>query len=113
MFDAAYLHVMIFSTQAYFDLLSGHQSRSTRETAAVHFSKTLRLLQNRLSAGDEQVMISDSTVLVVLALAGLAHVMGEHESAKNHMEGLRKLVVLRGGTTGFKNNVKLLIAIIR
>lgn len=76
-FDAAYLHAMVFSTQAYFDLVSGRQICANRQVISLHFMKALRLLRERLSLEDEQAKVSDRTITVVMALAHFAYLMGE------------------------------------
>ncbi|RYP02083.1 hypothetical protein DL764_005964 [Monosporascus ibericus] len=87
-FDPAYLHALIFSTHDYFDTV---------------------LLRERLLHEDDQARLSTTTISVVLTLAAHAHFIGESESAKHHLQGLHKIVNLRGGVTAFKDNAKLLI----
>jgi hypothetical protein len=111
--DALYLHCMVFSTQVYFDLMTGNQTSTTGEGASENFMKTLRFLRERLILGKDQSKLSDSTVRVVLALVFRAHVRGEQEALRNHLDGLKNLVNLRGGIQSFKVNVKLLIEVHR
>lgn len=75
--------------------------------------KTVRLLRERLLLINEQSRFSDSTVFVVLTLAMISHHIGEHEGAKHHLDGLRKIVDLRGGLDSFRYIPKLLIEILR
>lgn len=77
-----------------------------------HFVKTLRLLRERLLHENDQAL-TISTVSAILALAGHAYFMGDSESAKHHLGGLRKIISLRGGVATFGNNTKLLVEIFR
>ena len=79
----------------------------------MHFMKTVRLLRERLLLEDKQAKFSDSTVLVILTLAMIAYHIGEYESAKHHLKGLRKIIYLRGGLDSFNHLPKLLIEILR
>lgn len=69
----------------------------------------MRLLRERLSARDEEAKLSDSTILVVLYLALHAHLTNQYTTAKHHMEGLRKMVAMRGGLGVFSYNTKLIM----
>jgi hypothetical protein len=93
--------------------MTDHKSSTAGQGATLHFMKTIRLLRERLLLEEEQAKFSDSTVLVVLTLAMIAHHIGEYKSAKHHLEGLRKIVNLRGGLDSFRHNSKLLIEILR
>lgn len=111
--DAAYLHAMVFTTQDYFASLSPATSPSSRQQQTLsHSLATLRLLRERL-ATDNQHMLADSTVAAVLALAAHAHFAGDLQSARHHLDGLRRIVLLKGGTSAFRNNPKLLVEIFR
>lgn len=112
--DAAYLHALAFSTQAYFDLMSGRTPNKRPTSAYSHILKTLRLLRERLDLPEHDVAVksSFSTATVVLCLAFHAHIMGEHETAGHHVLGLRKIVDLNGGLKGLKNE-KLVIELLR
>lgn len=113
--DAAYLNATIFSVQVYFDLIAGHDLEPVSPLTPTYtsFSKTLRLLRERLEDHDEQIKLSDNTVMVVLILACHAHRLGQYSIARNHMLGLRKLVDMRGGIALFKTKTKLMIEIFR
>jgi uncharacterized protein HemY len=111
-FDAAYLHIMVFAAEAFFDKIIGRQNHATNQDATLHFLKGVQLLRERLLRGDEEAKVSDSTVSAVLTLAISAHVMGEYETAQQHMKGLRKMVNLRGGIATFRST-KLLMEMLR
>lgn len=118
--DAAYLHAMVFSAQGYFDMLVGRiascRPGSTR-AADPQVVKTLGLLRERLEMSgqhaERMIKTSFSTATVVMCLAHHAHVLGEHQAARHHMQGLRKIVDLNGGLWGLRDNTKLLIEIFR
>ncbi|RYP29727.1 hypothetical protein DL767_006602 [Monosporascus sp. MG133] len=50
---------------------------------------------------------------VVLTLAAHAHFVGDSKSAKHHLQGLHKIIGLRGGITAFRDNAKLLVEMLR
>ncbi|KAF4982774.1 hypothetical protein FZEAL_1675 [Fusarium zealandicum] len=78
----------------------------------MHLQKGLNLLRTRLSAKDEDSKISNSTIGVVLKLASAAHFNGDLCAAREHMEGLVKMVRLRGGLGVFKGK-QLLVDMLR
>lgn len=110
-FDPAYLNAVIFGAQSYLDLVSGHSSRRS----SVQMLKTIQLLRKRLSisTGNEQTTVSNPTILTVLTLAHVAHLTGDHITAEQHMEGLYKIINLRGGIAAFQNTPTLLTELLR
>jgi hypothetical protein len=86
------LHSTLFAAQAFHDLATG-QPFST--VAQVHLAKALRHLQRSLD--DEKEAIEFSTMAVVASLAMAAVVAGDLTTAAKHMDGLRRIVELRGG----------------
>ncbi len=112
-FDAAYLHAAALGTHTYIGLMLGHQSPSSYQPTSPHFSKALQLLRERLSSKDEEIKFSDATILVVIALAIHARMIGDYESVKHHLDGLCKIVTLRGGIAGMSHNTKLVMEIVK
>jgi len=110
-FDPAYLNAIMFGAQAYLDLVSGRSSKRS----SVQMLKTIQLLRNRLSIsdGNEQTSVSNPTILIVLTLAHVAHLTGDHITAEQHLEGLYKIINLRGGIAAFQNTPKLLTELLR
>lgn len=92
--DVVYFHSALFSIEAYFDMFLKREQSSLTQ---YHFSKTLRLLQERLNAPHNPKTISDPTIMVVITLGLTAELIGDRLAAENHMEGLRRIVELRGG----------------
>ncbi|KAK0609692.1 hypothetical protein B0T17DRAFT_566229 [Bombardia bombarda] len=122
-YDNLYLHVVVCTTRDYLDMLfrrkdNDSDSSSCYNKAASpqtwpHFAKAISLLRERLALGDDAAKISDATVQSVLGLAVHAHIVGKTEAARFHIEGLRKMVTLRGGIMVFKGRLKLLIEMLR
>ncbi|KAK5998039.1 hypothetical protein PT974_00409 [Cladobotryum mycophilum] len=79
--------------QAYLDLCRG---RPQSPITQFHLLKTLRLLQKRLDMPDDPCSISDATIMVVSVLALIAEHGGDVDAVRNHMQGLRRMVDLRG-----------------
>lgn len=113
LFDAAYLHAVCFTIQAYFDgFFARTRSAAAQRRDRMYYAKTVRILQERLALDDDSLRLTDSTIMTVLALSGHAYTTGDYESADHHNRGLIKLVSMRGVGT-FLQNTKLLIEIIR
>ncbi|KAL5089488.1 hypothetical protein Trisim1_005184 [Trichoderma cf. simile WF8] len=111
--DAAYLHTVLFTSQTYFMHTSSQNNPGAVKTVIMHHSRALQLLRERLAAKHEEVKISDPTILVVLALAGHAHMINDYETAKTHIDGLRRIVQLRGGLSTFSYHPKLSIELLK
>ena len=75
--------------------------------------KTFSLLRERLAGGDDQVIFSETTIAAIMGIAGHAFLMRDLKSARHHVDGLCKIVNLRGGVASFERNPKLLIEILR
>lgn len=111
-FDPAYLNAMVFTTLDYFDSMR-HRNRCTvSQRTLPHFLRTLQFLRERLLHENDQAL-TIPTIATILALAAHAHFVGDFQSAKHHLGGLRKIVSLRGGIATFSDNAKLLVEILR
>lgn len=79
-------------------LLQGglHQPSSSTETW-FHLARTLQLLQARLYSADLATAISDATIMAVVLLASIAEITGDFAVASSHVNGLERIVSLRGG----------------
>ncbi|KAF5632969.1 uncharacterized protein FTJAE_7354 [Fusarium tjaetaba] len=93
-FDQVYFHSIMFSVEAYFDMLLG---RDYGSLAHFHFLKTLRLLQARINNPADPTSISDATIMVVVILGLAAEMIGDRTAAENHAAGMSRIVDLRGG----------------
>lgn len=111
--DAAYLNAIVFAAHTYFDLVAGTKPTYVDACRPVykHLSKSLRLLREKLD--DDSAMVSDSTLMTIIALAGHSTRLSHHGTASGHIRGIRKIVDLRGGVASFKGNPKLLIEVFR
>ncbi|KAH7011900.1 hypothetical protein EDB80DRAFT_713134 [Ilyonectria destructans] len=94
MTDPVYLHSMLFSSEA---LLDESLGRGRSVLTQFHLVKTLRLLQERISIPNDPLAISDQTIMTVVTLALAAQIFGDRAGLENHMQGLTRMVNLRGG----------------
>ncbi|PYH91162.1 hypothetical protein BO71DRAFT_56248 [Aspergillus ellipticus CBS 707.79] len=104
--NAAYVNAMVVTTQSYFHVLGGLDT-----PVSPHLGRTLGLLRDRLA--DEQVQLSNETIIVVTLLILQAQITGDLIAVRLHTEGVRKMVHLRGGLGAFMSNSKLAINLIR
>lgn len=111
--DPAYLHSTIFTSLYYFDVILPETSSHAGQRILHHHHKALSLVRERLLHGGDDARLSNNTVSVILGLTGQTFWMGDLRSAANHMDGMRKIVHLRGGLHTFRDNQKLLAEILR
>ncbi|KAI1127758.1 hypothetical protein F5Y10DRAFT_292589 [Nemania abortiva] len=111
--DPAWVHMMAFTSYAVLDVVRGHRIRPADQRASPHFTRSMRLLRERLLGDDQVFPLMNSTVQVVLALATHAKMHGEFEEAICHMMGLRRIVELRGGIHKFRPWPRLVLEILR
>ncbi|KAH6649230.1 hypothetical protein F5144DRAFT_500195 [Chaetomium tenue] len=90
------LHSTLFAAQAFFDLATG---QTYGPIARHHLSKALAHLQASLD--DEKEAVGLATMGSVASLAMSAVVAGDLETAVKHMDGLKKIIDLRGGMKSF------------
>ena len=93
--ETASIYTILFISKVYFDLVSGYQERREQGGTVTYLAKSLRLLQNRLE--DPIRATDDSTISIIMSLARAATVAGDSASARVHMQGLHKVLTLRGG----------------
>ena len=110
--DAVGLHITVFAVDGFVDKVLRHQPNNHSPLAALHFQKGLRMLRERLSGDDAKLKCSDATIGAVQKLASAAHFDGDYQVSKQHMEGIRKMIDLRGGFDAFKSS-RLLMEILR
>jgi triacylglycerol esterase/lipase EstA (alpha/beta hydrolase family) len=112
--DIAALHINAFAIQSFIDRVLNHQSADmVNPVAMLHHQKGLMLLRQRLDGDNDDAKISDDTINAILKLASAAQFDGSAEISKQHMQGLRKMIDLRGGISALGSNVKLLVEIWR
>ncbi|KAH6844516.1 hypothetical protein B0I37DRAFT_342938 [Chaetomium sp. MPI-CAGE-AT-0009] len=90
------LHSTLFAAQAFYDLATG---QTYGPVARHHLSKALKHLQ--MSLDDKKEAMELSTMGAVASLAMSAVVAGDFETAGKHMDGLKKIIDLRGGMPSF------------
>ena len=93
--DRVALHFTLFLAKGYQTFVRG--SSRPDPQLIYHYIQTIALLQRRLAAGDEEKSISDATMQVVIGLGKVAAFRGDVSVARQHLEGLYKMVMLRGG----------------
>ncbi|OAP63908.1 hypothetical protein AYL99_03135 [Fonsecaea erecta] len=111
--DAAFLHATALGTHAYVELMRGRGDQNALQTMSPHFPKALQLLRERLDSTDEELKIANPTMMVVIALALYARMIGDYDMAKNHMEGLREIINCRGGIITIIPKTRLAMEIFR
>ncbi|OQU94001.1 hypothetical protein CLAIMM_00426 [Cladophialophora immunda] len=111
--DAAFLHAAALGTHAYVELMRGREDHNALQSTSPHFSKALQLLRERLDSTDEDLKIANPTMMVVIALALHARMIGDYDTAKHHMDGLRMMINLRGGIATIVPKTRLAMEIFR
>lgn len=94
MSDICCIHSMMFSLRAFVD--PGPSSR----LAAFHLAQTLHLLQARLhdfGLGQRDSALSDSTIMTIVFLVMSSEFAGDFAAAEKHLDGLLKIITLKGG----------------
>ncbi|KAE8165719.1 hypothetical protein BDV40DRAFT_257392 [Aspergillus tamarii] len=86
------VHSIMFAAQAFHDMSLG---ASYGPLTRFHLAKTLQYLQQSLEDSVEATTSSTMTVVGLLSLAGI--IAGDLESAAKHMDGLQRIIELRGG----------------
>ncbi|KAK4182578.1 hypothetical protein QBC35DRAFT_395685 [Podospora australis] len=101
-YDRAYTHSILFATQAFFDW-----AREKRFSNIVfgHLNRCISSLRENLL--DNERAVSDSTIATVITLGLMADLIGDVEAERKHVEGLYKLVQLRGGIRQLSHNQQL------
>jgi hypothetical protein len=108
------LHINALTIQSFVDrVLNCQPAEMVNSVAALHHQKGLMLLRQRLEGDDDEAKVFDDTISAILKLASAAQLDGVAEVAKQHMQGLRKMVDLRGGLGAFGGNLKRSVEIWR
>jgi hypothetical protein len=108
--DACCLHSMMFCVRAFID---GTSQGPKAPLACFHYDQTLQLLQARLNNSEHTVAISDSTIIVVITLATAALTTDDFTAAANHLDGLLKMVTLRGGLQSLNTHNNMPVKVCR
>ncbi|KAI0967006.1 hypothetical protein F4678DRAFT_475465 [Xylaria arbuscula] len=111
--DSAYLHANIFSASYYFDAVLSQRPSCQSQRMIYHYGKTVTLLRKRLLVDGDDMQLSNNTLFVILCLAGHAFSAGDLELAVHHLQGIRRIIDLRGGLSSLRGNQKLANEILR
>lgn len=109
--DPAYLNAVLSASHAYFDCLSGFDSATVHQgrPSYHHLSRCLQLLRARLADEHDKLKLADTTIMAILCLTSYSNRL--HQD--NHLQGLHKIIELRGGLKSMRRNPKLLIETFR
>ena len=106
--DACCLHSMMFLVRAF---VEGALHKRLSRLACFHYGQALQLLQARLNEYefDHESAVSDSTIMVVITLATAAELTEDYATVANHIQGLEKIITLRGGVRALNahNNIQV------
>jgi hypothetical protein len=122
--DAAYFNSVLFTVSAMQDIFiaGGPQivpPPSQARNLVVYFSprthmylrRSMQLL--RESIQDRAMQLADTTAAVVVTLAMMAELVGDHDACRAHVQGLKQMVRMRGGLEAFKENRQMRTKICR
>ena len=100
--DVAFLHSVLLATCAFDDISKGQPlAKATR----FHLQRTLSLLNKKLS--EREACCNDLTIYIVITLALMASLFGEHAAAETHLAGLHQIIELAGGLGKLRQKPKL------
>lgn len=111
-FDPVFLHTMICTSHHYFDAVATRMTSAVSKTTQYHHSKAIRLLRERLAQGNAHSTMSDTTITALMALTGHAFITRDFDAASNRVQGMHKIVRIRGGLTALANT-KICVEILR
>lgn len=100
--DEVFMHTILLTNSAVRD---HSQRQQPTEATRFHLSKTLALLNERLTDKDSYLM--DSTIYTVLSLAVMAAIFGDLPATRAHLIGLQRVIDLRGGYPYLQQQPKL------
>jgi hypothetical protein len=106
--DTPYLHVVLFGISV-IDCVLG-QKPFERKTH-YHLAKTHAFLRERMT--DSNLCLQDSTIFAVVFLVHYFSCLRDYKTAMIHMNGLGKIVNLRGSLESFRSKSRLYIKIAR
>jgi len=98
--DPAYFQAVSYCAQTYFDII---RSKTFRAVALMHIDRSIVSLQHRIT--QKSLATTDSTIFLIIALILVAKLLGDLESARKHLRGLRELLQFRGGITALSKKL--------
>ena len=112
--DPLTLHIDAFAFQNFVDrVLRGQPKTENSPLAIRHLQKSLTLLRQTLIGDNDERRIADTTIGAVLKLATAALFYGDFKTARQHMQGLGRMVQLRGGLQALNHFPALLMEVLR
>jgi hypothetical protein len=93
--NPALLHTLLFHAQSYRD------GKRIGDIAHAHHAKALEYLQKDLRSSHAATL--EGAMMVVVSLAIIAINLGDLESTLKHMDGLSRMIELRGGLKALKH----------
>lgn len=120
--DPAYYYTTLSVVSAFQDIyiaLGEPFFKPTHMNLSSRFSKqtnkyleiTISLLQQNLE--DSEKRIQDVTISVVVSLIMLADAVGDAETCKMHINGLKQMIQMRGGIKAMRENRQVLAKVYR
>ena len=97
---STYLHNQLFVLMAYCDLIIARTSSISPETLS-HMNRALGLLQRDLGLNNRAT--AELTIYTIITFAMVEFMSGDTVSAEKHLQGLFKVVALRGGLSSLKS----------
>ncbi|KAH7386295.1 hypothetical protein BKA64DRAFT_758856 [Cadophora sp. MPI-SDFR-AT-0126] len=98
--SSTYLHNQLFVLMAYYDLIIARTSDISHGTIS-HMSRALNLLQTDL--GTSSRATAEVTISTIITFAMVAFMSGDKASAEKHLQGLFKVIALRGGLSSLRS----------
>lgn len=100
--DPGCLHACLYTVSLFFDHVLGPSSEAA---SRYHLYRTVKALRDRVDHVDEA--LTDSTASVIMSLLMIAECFGDYASVATHIQGLRRIVEMRGGIESFMQNEEL------
>ncbi|KAI1376859.1 fungal-specific transcription factor domain-containing protein [Hypoxylon crocopeplum] len=97
--DPVLLNSVLFTSEQFLARMTG---KKECPLAINHLTQTIQILNERLRDPSQQ--ISDPTIAAVTGLALTEQSSGNHENWRIHMEGIKRMVEMRGGLSTFESN---------
>ncbi|KAL4948481.1 hypothetical protein BDW69DRAFT_189225 [Aspergillus filifer] len=92
--DAAYFHCSVATS-----IICSKSLICETAQAMHHIARTYRIIQQRLLGGKEAT--SDMTIAILVAMSQYERLQGQYERGYVHVQGLRRMIELRGGIRQF------------
>ncbi|PVI04230.1 hypothetical protein DM02DRAFT_725960 [Periconia macrospinosa] len=111
--DPASFNCACMVVQSYFDEFLGRtRSREAQRADQIRYAKTINTLQARIASEDDNIRLSESTIMTVLGMLGHAYTSRDIETSNRHNSGLLQLVSMRG-IESLLHNTRLCVELIR